>query len=57
VQELQHDILIKQSKGYGLKNVNERIKLVFGDHYGITVISEPGRGTIMKMTIPKYKKQ
>jgi two-component system sensor histidine kinase YesM len=49
------EILIKQSKGYGLKNVNERIKLVFGKEYGIDVISEVGRGTTMKMTIPKYR--
>lgn len=55
-KKLQGDILIKQSKGYGLKNVNERIKLVFGDVYGIEVISDIGQGTTMKMTIPKYKK-
>jgi two-component system sensor histidine kinase YesM len=56
-KELQDDILIKQAKGYGLKNVNERIKLVFGENYGITVISERGQGTAMKLTVPKYKKQ
>ncbi|MCY9660691.1 sensor histidine kinase [Paenibacillus chondroitinus] len=49
------EILIKQSKGYGLKNVNERIKLVFGKEYGIEVISEIGQGTTMIMTIPKYR--
>ncbi|OMF19380.1 sensor histidine kinase [Paenibacillus sp. FSL H7-0331] len=56
-KEIQDDILIKQSKGYGLKNVNERIKLVFGEEYGITVFSEYGQGTAMIMTIPKYRKQ
>ncbi|MDF2961638.1 MAG: hypothetical protein K0S39_3373 [Paenibacillus sp.] len=56
-KELQDDILIKQSKGYGLKNVNERIKLVFGEEYGIAVFSNRGQGTAMKMTIPKYRKQ
>ncbi|TDF96142.1 sensor histidine kinase [Paenibacillus piri] len=54
---LQDDILVTQSKGYGLKNVNERIKLMFGDGYGITVISDKGQGTLMKLTIPKYRKQ
>ena len=54
-KKLLGDILIQQSKGYGLKNVNERIKLVFGKEYGIEVSSEIGQGTTMKMTIPKYK--
>jgi two-component system sensor histidine kinase YesM len=53
-KKLLGEILIQQSKGYGLKNVNERIKLVFGKEYGIEVISEKGQGTTMKMTIPKY---
>lgn len=54
-KKLLGEILIQQSKGYGLKNVNERIKFVFGQEYGIEVISEIGQGTTMKMTIPKYK--
>lgn len=54
-KRLLGEILIKQSKGYGLKNVNERIQLVFGKEYGIDVISEIGQGTTMRMTIPKYK--
>ncbi|NBD25190.1 sensor histidine kinase [Paenibacillus glycinis] len=30
---------------YGLYNVNERIKLYAGDHYGLSVVSELGAGT------------
>ncbi len=40
--------------GYGLKNVDERIKLYFGEDYGITIKSEPGKGTRVRVRIPKY---
>lgn len=35
--------------GYGLVNVQERIRLTFGNEYGLEVESEPGKGT--KVTI------
>jgi two-component system sensor histidine kinase YesM len=40
---------------YGLYNVNERIKLKFGGHYGISIESEYGKGTCVKVKIP-FKK-
>lgn len=40
------------AKSIGLKNVNARLKLYFGDKYGITIYSEPGQGTTIKMTLP-----
>ncbi|HHW47931.1 MAG TPA: sensor histidine kinase [Clostridiaceae bacterium] len=36
----------------GLKNVNKRIKLHYGDKYGIEIFSTPGMGTKVKVTIP-----
>lgn len=36
----------------GIKNVNERIKLNFGDKYGLNIESIPGRGTVTTITIP-----
>ena len=33
------------SKGYGLYNVNERLKIYFGAEYGISIESEKGKGT------------
>ncbi|MFC3773390.1 sensor histidine kinase [Paenibacillus sp. GCM10012303] len=36
----------------GIKNVNQRIKLTFGDEYGLAVSSEPGIGTTVRLTIP-----
>ena len=37
---------------YGLYNVNERIRLYFGDDYGITLISEKGVGTESVVRLP-----
>lgn len=38
--------------GIGVKNVHDRIKLLYGDGYGVTVASEPGEGTRIKIRIP-----
>lgn len=43
---------IKQTTGYSMKNVDERIKLYFGEEYGLTIFSRPGIGTYVKITIP-----
>ena len=37
---------------YGLYNVNERIRLYFGDEYGITVTSEKEKGTESVIRLP-----
>ncbi|MCJ8014203.1 sensor histidine kinase [Paenibacillus sp. KQZ6P-2] len=48
-------ILTVHSTGYGLKNVNDRIQLLFGPEYGISVSSQLGLGTIMTITVPQYR--
>lgn len=40
---------------YGLYNVNERIKLNFGDQYGITIESTYGEGTVVTVRLPHSK--
>ncbi|MBP5179761.1 MAG: sensor histidine kinase [Clostridiales bacterium] len=40
-------------RGIGVKNVNDRIKIYFGDEYGITVRSELDEGTTVSIRIPK----
>lgn len=42
----------KKSSGVGFRNVAERIKLHYGPAYGLTVISEPDEGTIVRILIP-----
>lgn len=39
--------------GVGWNNVDERIKLIFGNNYGATIKSEIGKGTTVKILIPK----
>nr|WP_025697866.1 sensor histidine kinase [Paenibacillus durus] len=36
----------------GIYSVYERIKLYFGEPYGLTVRSKPGEGTVMEMKVP-----
>ena len=39
-------------KGFGLANVNERIRMNFGAEYGMTIESVSGRGTCVEIVIP-----
>lgn len=38
--------------GFGLANVNERIRINFGAQYGMTIHSVPGEGTTVRVVIP-----
>ncbi|WP_077610534.1 sensor histidine kinase [Clostridium sp. Marseille-P2415] len=42
----------KKGSGIGVKNVNERIKLYFGEKYGLTIDSEPDEGTAITIHLP-----
>lgn len=42
----------KKGSGIGVKNVNERIKLYFGDKYGLVIESEPDEGTTIIIDLP-----
>ncbi|AOT70618.1 sensor histidine kinase [Geosporobacter ferrireducens] len=42
----------KNKGGIALLNVNNRIKLIFGDEYGIYVYSKVGAGTDVEITMP-----
>lgn len=39
-------------RGFGLANVNERIRMYFGAEYGLTIDSAPGKGTKVTVMIP-----
>jgi Predicted signal transduction protein with a C-terminal ATPase domain len=48
----------KMHTGIGLKNVEERIKLYFGEPYGLRIRSVSGKGTEMTIVLPKkYREQ
>lgn len=38
--------------GIGLKNVNRRLKLVYGESSGVSVCSTPGKGTEVRIQLP-----
>lgn len=53
--QVQDGILHKVLTGkdiYGLYNVHERIRLNFGEDYGISIESEYGEGTVVSIVVP-----
>lgn len=42
----------KTGSGIGVKNVHERIRLQFGEEYGLQYISAVGEGTTVRMVLP-----
>ncbi|MGH3735420.1 MAG: sensor histidine kinase [Micromonosporaceae bacterium] len=42
------------SDSIGLGNVDERLRTVFGDEYGLVVETAPGAGTKVSIRVPKY---
>lgn len=38
--------------GIGVRNVHRRIRLTFGEGYGLTVFSEPDEGTTVRVRLP-----
>jgi len=54
------DLLIKintpkelsEKRGIGLRNINERLKLNYGESFGLRVYSEVNKGTLIKLTMP-----
>ena len=42
----------KHDTGFGIYNVNERIRLAYGQEYGVQIQSDPGSGTRIKIEIP-----
>jgi two-component system LytT family sensor kinase len=39
--------------GIGLSNVNERLRVIYGEGYGLKLTSRPGRGTSARIEIPE----
>lgn len=42
----------KSGNGIGLKNVQERIQMTFGEAYGLEAFSEEGQGTMIRILVP-----
>ncbi len=46
----------QESSGFGLFNINQRIRLHYGPEYGLTIESTYRKGTILQIVIPCVKK-
>lgn len=51
-EEKAKAIITQKSKGYGIRNVNERIQLYYGEEYCLDVKSKPGDGTCITVCVP-----
>jgi sensor histidine kinase YesM len=41
------------ASGIGLANVRERLRVIYGATYQLTITSEPGQGTICRIEVPE----
>ncbi|MFL7893413.1 MAG: histidine kinase [Anaerolineales bacterium] len=48
----ESDEITPDGEGFGLANVNKRIKLYYGDQYGLSIESQYREGTRVKVVIP-----
>ncbi|WP_433476222.1 sensor histidine kinase [Spirillospora sp. CA-142024] len=44
-----------EAPGIGLANVDDRLRQVYGDEYGLAVETGPGAGTKVTVRVPKYR--
>ena len=44
--------LERQGAGIGMKNVRERLEVLYGNRARFTVVSRPGRGTLVSIELP-----
>lgn len=60
VIDQDHQLLQQKTKrklfhGIGVKNVHERLRLLYGEEYGVEISSELGEGTSVKIRLPLIK--
>ncbi|MFG1732974.1 sensor histidine kinase [Paenibacillus sp. 843] len=53
--ERLEEVLAENSSNIGIRNVDKRVKLLYGSRYGISIESVPDLGTRVKLVIP-YRK-
>jgi two-component system sensor histidine kinase YesM len=46
------EITGKVSKGYGIHNINKRIKFYYGENYGLELFNAPIKGTVARIVLP-----
>ncbi len=54
-EEKEHDKPVREK--VGLKNVNIRLKYIYGEKYGLVVKSQINKGTIVQIRIPMIEEE
>jgi two-component system LytT family sensor kinase len=44
--------LVREGSGIGMRNVRERMQVLYGEEAQVEMVSRPGRGTKVKLTMP-----
>jgi two-component system LytT family sensor kinase len=44
--------LVREGSGIGLRNVRERIQVLYGEDAAVEMVSRPGRGTRVRLSVP-----
>lgn len=53
----RHGVMVPLGGGIGMRNVRERMQVLCGPEAGFEIISRPGRGTMVSLTIPLHSTQ
>ena len=57
LEEVRKKLQDNDSSNVGLSNINNRLKLIYGPEYGISIDAEYGLGTIVTITMPHRSMQ
>ena len=57
LNELREGIKNRERVGFGLSTVDERLKLFFGEKYGLSIDSTEGEGTDVTVRIPGSRRE
>lgn len=52
IESIFRENTVRQSSGYGVKNIQSRIRLSFGENYGVTYRNTKEAGTVVYIRIP-----
>ena len=57
LEEIRDGVAEKSSRhiGIGLKNIDDRLRILFGERYGLKIESQPGSYTLVTMRFPGLK--
>lgn len=56
MEKFKSNLLVPKGTGIGLKNIDERIKLIFGEGYGLFIESNLNKGTRVSINLPYTKR-